>query len=318
MSPARAVLGRLRSGLLTLLLVTAIVFALLHATPGGTTPGGDAGDERLATLTPGQLAELRAIYHLDEPLHRQYVLWLGDVVRGDLGRSFHDARPVAEKIRERLPVTLMLNVVALSAMVVVAVPLGAVSAWRRGTAWDGGVALASYALYAVPPFWAALLLQLAFAVELRWLPLYGLGGPKHLVLPVVCLSYGGIAYLTRFVRSSLIDGSFGDAARAARARGVSATRLVAAHGLRLASVPLLTLAGFLVPGLLGGSVIVESVFALPGLGRLFADAVLGRDLPVVLGLTLLSGSATLLGIVLADLTYAAADPRVARRPHAHR
>ena len=164
-------------------------------------------------------------------------------------------------------------------------------------------------------------------MRLAWLPLYGLESPDaraldalpriadraaHLVLPVLCLSYGGIAYLSRFVRANLAESLHGDAVRAARARGLSLSRLLFGHAFRQASVPMLTLAGFLLPGLVGGSVIVETIFALPGLGRLFVDAVFQRDVPVIMGLTLLSGTATLVGIIAADLLYAVFDPRVRR------
>jgi peptide/nickel transport system permease protein len=134
----------------------------------------------------------------------------------------------------------------------------------------------------------------------------------HLILPVLCLGYGGVAYLSRFVRATLLDSSSNESAVAARAKGLSAIAVLFRHGFRLAAVPMLTLAGFLLPALVGGSVIVETVFSIPGLGRLFVDAAFQRDLPVLLGLTLLSGAATLAGILLADLTYVVADPRVRR------
>ena len=190
---------------------------------------------------------------------------------------------------------------------------------------DRWAAAGTYAAYAVPVFWAALLLQIVFAVRLDWLPLAGLASEgherlgtlgrlldrvSHLVLPVVCLSYGGLAYLSRFVRATLLDNVNMETTRAARARGLGFFAALWRHGFRQAAVPMLTLAGFLLPALVGGSVIVETVFAVPGLGRLFVDAVLQRDLPVLMGLTLLSGCATLGGILLADLAYTIFDPRV--------
>jgi peptide/nickel transport system permease protein len=182
-------------------------------------------------------------------------------------------------------------------------------------------------LYAVPVFWAGLLLQILFSVRLDWLPLAGVRSPlhefmgplagwadrcAHLVLPVICLSYGGLAYLSRFVRATLIENAAGESWRAARARGLSLAAVLYRHGFRQAGVPILTLAGFLLPSLVGGSVIVETVFAIPGLGRLFVDAAFQRDVPVLMGLTLLSGAATLGGILLADLAYAVVDPRIRR------
>ena len=326
MSVLGVVSRRLVSGALTLLLVTGVVFALAHLTPGDPMDAEEGGGET-HQLTAERRAELRALYHLDEPIHRQYLEWLTDVARGDLGLSFHDRRPVGEKIAERLPVTLTLNALSFFLMCLLAVPGGAVAAWKPGARWDRLSGPVTYALYAVPAFWAALLLQIVFSVRLGWLPLYGLVSDRaealgpvgrlvdravHLALPVLCLTYGGLAYLSRFVRANLIESAFGEAARAARAKGVSGVRLLFHHGFRQSAVSMLTLAGFLVPGLVGGSVIVETVFAIPGLGSLFKDAVLARDVPLIMGLTLLSGTATLLGILAADLACVLADPRVRR------
>ena len=321
--PAR----RVGTGLLTLLLVTWLVFLLCHLVPGDAV-SVDLGEESIGQrLPPERVAELRALYHLDQPVVRQYGMWLRDIARGDLGRSFHDGRPVSEKLGARLGLTVTLNALSLALMIVLAVPLGAAAALKPGSRADRWTGAATYALYAVPVFWAGLLLQILFSVRLEWLPLYGLESPDaraldvlpgiadrgaHLVLPVLCLSYGGIAYLSRFVRANLTESLHGDAVRAARARGLSTGRLLFGHAFRQASVPMLTLAGFVLPGLVGGSVIVETVFALPGLGRMFVDAVFQRDVPVIMGLTLLSGTATLIGIVAADLLYAVFDPRVRR------
>jgi peptide/nickel transport system permease protein len=310
----------------TLLIVTLLVFCLIHMAPGEPLGAGPE-EEGLARMSAEARAELRAMYRLDRPLHEQYRLWLADLLRADLGRSFHDRRPVAEKIGERIGITLTLNALSLALMLLVAVPLGTAAALRPGSAWDRFAAGGTYLLYAVPVFWAGLLLQILFAVRLGWLPLAGLRSPQHefmgelarladraghLVLPVICLSFGGLAYLSRFVRATLIENAAGDSCRAARARGLSLAAVLYRHGFRQAGVPMLTLAGFLLPALVGGSVIVETIFAIPGLGRLFVDAAFQRDVPVLLGLTLLSGAATLGGILLADLTYAVVDPRMRR------
>ena len=317
---------RLATGALTLFLVTILVFALIQLSAGDPLAEG-ADSESGHRLTPEARAELRSHYRLDQPLHRQYLLWLGDALRGDLGRSLHDHRPVAEKIGDRIGITVILNGLALLLMVALSVPLGAAAVLRPHTAVDRCSALLTYLLYALPAFWVGLLLQLLFAVRLDWLPLAGLVsdgheflGPlarwadraAHLVLPVVCLTYGGLAFLSRFVRATLMDNVAGEGSRAARARGLSEWAVLCRHGFRQAAVPMLTLAGLLLPALVGGSVIVENVFAIPGLGQLFVRAAFQRDLPVLLGLTLLSGAVTLLGIVAADVAYALADPRVRR------
>ena len=305
---------RLATGALTLVLVTLLVFGLIQLAPG--TPLAHV-DDGLEPLTAADRAALEAYYGFDRPLTEQYLTWLKRLIHGDLGVSIRDRRPVAEKIAERLPVTVSLNALALALILGLALPIGAVAALNPGSAVDRWSATTTYLLYAIPVFWAALLLQRLFAVQLGWLPLYGSGGagiprPAHLVLPVICLSYGGVAYVSRFVRANLLASTHAEAVLSARARGLGRLAILYRHGFRMAAVPLLTLAGFLLPALFAGSVIVESVFQLPGLGVLFLDAAYQRDVPVLLGLTLLSGAAALAGILFADVTYALVDPRVRR------
>jgi peptide/nickel transport system permease protein len=322
----RTMARRLATALLTLLLVSMLVFSLAHLAPGDAL-AGDLEDETLHRLSHEQRSRIRALYHLDEPLHLRYGLWLRDLLSGNLGRSFHDNRRVSVKIAERIGITLTINLLSLGLMIVLAVPLGTLSALRPGSRMDRWAGVATYALYAVPVFWAALLLQIVFSVRLDWLPVFGLSSDgvesfgwwvrlsdraAHLVLPVLCLSLGGLAYLSRFVRTTLLDNELFESARAARARGMSTPGVLIRHGFRQASVPMLTLAGFILPGLVGGSVIVERIFAIPGLGSLFVDAMFQRDIPVIMALTLLSAAATLMGILMADLAYSVADPRVRR------
>jgi peptide/nickel transport system permease protein len=306
----------------TLLCITAIVFGLLVAAPGDAVESGAE-----TRILPAHREALRAQYHLDEPPLRRYGLWLRDVARGDLGRSWLSGRPVRAAIGERLPLTAGLNAAALLLMLTLSVPLGAAAAWRQGSVLDRWSGLLAYGLYALPVFWAALVLQIVFAVRLDWLPLFGpapaaaraAGGltavrevVAHGVLPVLCLAYPGLAYLVRFVRATVGEAIATEAARAARARGAGIAMVLVGHAFRLAAVPLLTMLGFLLPGLVGGSVLVETIFALPGLGQLMVEAVGGRDVPVVLGLTLLSGAAVLGGILLSDLASLALDPRLRR------
>lgn len=322
----RTLARRVATAAVTLWLVTLSVFGLIHLAPGGPL-GASQAEDGLHRVSPEAAAEVRALYRLDRPLIEQYGLWLRDVLHGDLGRSFHDRREVSEKIGERVGVTLLLNACAIALMVGLALPAGALAALRPGSWWDRLSGVLAFALYAMPAFWAALLLQIVVAERLDWLPLAGVRSPDwdrlgaveglvdraaHLVLPVLCLSYGGLAYLARFVRANLIDSVAAESWRAARARGLSAAAVLRRHGLRQAGVPMLTLAGFLLPALFGGSVIVETIFAIPGIGRLFVEAAFQRDVPVLMGLTLLSGTATLAGMLAADLAYAVVDPRVRR------
>jgi peptide/nickel transport system permease protein len=322
----RILVRRIATGILTLFLVTILVFLLIHLAPG-TPLAGSIESDGLGRVDPRVRAELERLYHLDRPLHVQYGLWLRGLVQGDLGLSFHDRRPVAEKIRERLWISIAINGLALLSMVLLAVPLGALSAWRPGSRLDRYSSWITYGAYAIPVFWAALMLQILFAVRLGWLPLAGLDSDGwetlgtvqraadrlwHLVLPVTCLSLGGLAYLSRFVRATLLENTAAETALAARARGLSSLTVMLRHGFRQAAVPMLTLAGLLLPALVSGSVIVENIFAIPGLGRLFVEAAFQRDVPVLMALTLLSAAATLLGILAADLTYVIVDPRIRR------
>jgi peptide/nickel transport system permease protein len=311
---------RLLVAALTLVLVTFVVFALVNA-----LPGDPFSDEESAHLPSAYIAALRAQYHLDDPLALRYARWIGDVFRGQLGTSQTEQRPVATILAERLPVSIALNAAALLVTFGVALPLGILGAWKPGGRWDRFGSVVTTGLYAVPVFWMALILQWAFAVRLGWLPLFGTSTDlpstamgriadalRHGVLPVVCLSYGGIAYVSRFTRTTLLENAGDLAARGARARGLSALRYVATHGLVQASVPLLTLLGFLIPRLVGGSILVEQIFGIPGVGQLLLRAILARDLTVVLALTLVSGVATLVGVTAADLLAARVDPRLRR------
>jgi peptide/nickel transport system permease protein len=315
-----AIASRIATAAVTLLLVTIVVFALLCALPG--EPGGD--DEASRPLPPEYRAALRAQYHLDDPWPIRYGLWVRDLLRGDLGTSFSAQQPVASMLRERLPVSLGLNTLALVAMLGVAVPLGILGAWKPDGPWDRAGWIATMALHAVPVFWTALLLQWLFAIRLGWLPLSGISTEgarqpsaiaaftdtvRHLILPAVCLASGILAYVSRFVRTSLVESTAGDGGKAARARGLSTLQYVSRHGIAQAIVPLLTLAGFLIPRLVGGSLLIEAIFDVPGLGSLMFDSILARDLPVVLALTLLSGIATLCGTTLSDALIAWLDPR---------
>lgn len=318
---ATGVARRLLIALVTLVLVTLAVFALISSVPG-TALDIDEGNR---PLPPAQIEAIRAQFHLDESIPRRYTRWIRDLARGDLGVSLSEQRPVSAIVAERLPVSLALNAAALLVTLIVALPWGILGAWRPGGLWDRIGGLAGTALVAVPVFWMALLLQWLFAVRLGWLPLFGTStdvgggwlarvadGVRHGVLPVVCLSYASAGYVSRFVRTTLVEGTGINAGRGARARGLSALRYVASHGLAQAAVPILTLLGFLIPRLVGGSILVEQIFGIPGLGQLMLSSILARDLPVVLALTLVAGVATLVGATGADLLATRVDPRMRR------
>jgi peptide/nickel transport system permease protein len=311
---------RLALAVPTLFGIAVIVFLLLHLAPGGPGTGGADAARRVS----GKAAEeMRRLYGLDRPLPEQFARWMGRVVRLDLGESFVDHRPVSERIREALPHTLALNGLALLFALGLAIPLGVLAGGSPESGFDRASSAALFALYSLPTFWAALLLQTLFAVQLRWLPLYGTASDAapaglagladrlaHLALPVTCLTYGTLAFVARLVRSGVAEARSSDYVLAARARGASRARAIWGHAFPNALLPVITLAGLLLPALLSGSVIVERVFAWPGLGRLYFDSILARDYPVILALSLLSAVATLAATLVADVALAAADPRV--------
>jgi peptide/nickel transport system permease protein len=305
----------------TLFGIVVLVFLLLHLAPGSPSAGGSPESGRRVSAAARE--EMRRLYGLDRPLPERFASWMGRVARFDLGESFVDHRPVSERIREALPATLALNGLALFLTLAIAIPLGVVAGGRPEGPFDRISAVALFALYSMPVFWAALLLQSLLSVELGWLPLYGVASDDapaglaglpdrlaHLALPVTCLTYGSLAFLARIVRAGVADARSQPYFTAALARGVSRRAALWRHAFRNALLPVITLLGLLLPGLLSGSVIVERIFAWPGLGRLYFDAILSRDYPVVLGLSLIGAVATLAATLAADLAYAFADPRV--------
>jgi peptide/nickel transport system permease protein len=307
------VLRRLLSALPTLLGITLLAFAVLNLLPGDPR---DTGPGAAGILSAEASAHLGAAPD-GGGLVRRYLRWTGALLRGDLGTSIGRERPVAALIAEALPWTVLLNACALAAMYGLGVSFGLLTAARPRTLLDRSGGAILLALYVLPAFAAALLLQQVFAVRLRWLPLHGIPEPgsgpaalaRHLALPAACLALAGWAFVARFARASFAAARRGSYLAAARARGARRGRAWA-HAAANAAVPLITLFAAVVPALVGGSVIVEQVFSWPGLGRLYLAAVEARDTPVVLGLTLLSAVLVLLSQLAADLLHAAADPRV--------
>jgi len=296
------------------LLVTIGVFSLVHLTPGDPLTA-ILGEER---ADPQVMAALRVQMGLDQPPPVQYARWLGRVLQGDLGYSFRMRQPVAQAIVERVPVTAQLALLAVAISLLVAVPLGALSATRRGS-WLDLLSSTIAALGAsMPAFWLGVLLILVVAVQLRWLPPYGYvrptddlpGNLKAMILPAITLAAGYTAILSRLVRASLLDVLDEDYIRTARSKGLAEKVVVLHHGLRSALLPVITVIGLETGRLLGGAVVTETIFALPGLGRLAVDAVLSRDFPMLQGVTLFMAAALLLSNLVADLLYGVADPRI--------
>jgi peptide/nickel transport system permease protein len=306
-------LRRLPSLLLTLLLISLVTFVVVQVVPG------DPAQLILGTEAPPEaLADLRTQLGLDRPLPLQYLSWLSGVLRGDLGISLRHGRPVAALIAERLPVTLSLATLSLALAVILAVPLGVLAAVRQHSALDYGVLVLAQAGLALPSFWIGILLILLFALSWRWLPSGGyvpwgespLRALRTLAMPVLALGLPVAGVLARLVRASVLEELARDHIRTARAKGLSEEQVIVRHVLRNALIPTVTLLGLQLGFLLGGSIIVEQVFALPGLGRLVLFAINNRDLPLIQGLVLFIAVLVVSINFLVDMAYTWLDPRI--------
>ena len=309
--------------LLVLWGITLISFWVIHLAPGSHT-------DMETTLNPlaGEAARqrLEALYGLDRPIYVQYWDWLLRLLHFDFGNSMSaDSRPVLTKIMERLPLTVGMNVTAMILTLLIAIPVGIVSACRQNSLLDRSVTVLVFLGFAMPSFWLALLLMMFFGIELQWLPISGLTsmnyeqlGPwgkfcdlaKHLALPILVYTVGGLASMSRYMRACMLEVLRQDYILTARAKGLSEGAIIWHHALRNALLPVITLLGLSVPGLIGGSVIIESIFALPGLGQLFYAAVMARDYTMIMGNLVLGAVLTLFGNLLADVCYGMADPRI--------
>jgi peptide/nickel transport system permease protein len=299
-----------------LFLVTAGVFALLHLTPG------DPVDAMMAESVDATVrAELRRELGLDRPIHVQYLAWMGRLLQGDLGRSIRNREPVVENVGRRIRPSLQLALLAMGTSLLVALPVGILSAARRNTAVDGvGTTFALFGI-CMPNFLIALLLIFVFGVTLRWLPISGytdpleepLNGLRSLVLPAVTLGLALAAVITRTLRSSLLEALAEDYIRTARAKGLSERAVLRRHALKNSLIPVVTVLGLQLGTLIGGAVITEYVFALPGVGRLVVDAVFARDYPLVQGVVLLIAVGFILSNLMVDLVYGWLDPRIRHR-----
>ncbi len=307
------VLRRLLATVPVLLTVALLVFLMLRLTPGD--PAAIMAGEN---ATAAQIAEIRAKLGLDQPILVQFAIWLGKVLRGDLGESFFFKMPVATLIGQRIGPTIALATTTILLTVVIAVPLGTLAAWRHGTLLDRFVMGFSVLGFSVPVFVLGYALIYVFAIQLQWLPVQGYRplsaglGPflTQLALPSCALAVIYVALVARITRAALLEVLGEDHVRTARAKGLAESAVLLRHGLRNAAVPIVTVIGLGVALLIGGVVVTESVFNIPGLGRLTVDAVLARDYPTIQGVILVfSGMYVLLNLVI-DILYTFLDPRI--------
>src|SRR2546423_2666067 len=318
---AKYVARRLLASLVVVLGVTLMTVVLMDRTRGTYVPGIDLSP----ALRPEDIARLRADLGLDRPFYMWYLTWIWGVLHGDFGRSMIDGSTVMSHILDRLPNTLELTGTAILIGVLLAIPLGIVGALRRGSKADHTMTVVSVAGFAVPQFWMGLILILIFSVTLEqhglpWLPSSGAfsavnGGDiidriEHLILPATVLSFFYISTWSRFIRSSMLEVLSQDYIRTARAKGMSDRRVVYLHGLRNALIPLITLVGLELPGLVSGGLVVEVVFGWPGIGKLAFERALQYDYTTVMGVTFFATLLVIAGNLIADLLYGVFDPRI--------
>jgi peptide/nickel transport system permease protein len=302
--------------------ITLISFFVIHLAPGKPT-------DIQMSLNPKVSYEARMrlekLYGLDKPIGVQYMGWLKRFVTFDFGRSYIDDRRVSDKIAERIPVTILINALALILIFAIGIPLGVISAVRRGTLYDRLTTVFVFTGFSTPEFWLALLLMSFFGISLGWLPISGIKSldfeyfslpvkvldvARHLILPVAIAAFGSLAGISRYMRSSMIGIIHQDYIRTARAKGLKEPDVIYRHALKNAMLPVITIIGLSIPGLIGGSVIFESIFAIPGMGRLFYESVMARDYPTIMGVLSIGAILTLVGNLIADIAYSYADPRI--------
>ncbi len=313
-------------GLITLLLITFVVYSLIRFMPGSPMTNEMAMLDPSKSISKEDYERRLKSFGLDKPWYEAYFVWLGNVtLKGDLGRSITQRKPVASLIGERAGATLLLSGSSLLLTYLLSIPMGLWFTVRSGKADERTLSTALYTLYSLPSFVAALYLQILLAVKLGWLPLMGLKSEgfesfsifgkaldilQHSLMPIICFTYGSLAYFSRFIKSNMDEVIRQDYIRTARAKGVSPARVITHHAFRNTMIPLVTMIGLTLPGLLSGAIILEQIFNWPGMGQLFFASIGGRDYETIMGLTLMFSVLTLLGQLLADVLYAFADPRV--------
>jgi len=325
------ILKRLLLILPTLLGITLVTFVIIQLAPGNPatlkiqmTRQGGVTDQAVAQAI---VEQTRKLYGLDKPLLVRYGIWLKQIATLNFGNSYKDHRPVMEKIWEAMPITLQISLLSIFLSYLIAIPMGVYSAVKQDSAVDRVSTVALFVLYSLPNFWVATLL-IVYLGGGDYLDLFPIDGANsfdadqwpfwrwladriwHLVLPVACLTYGGLASLSRYMRAGMIEVIRQDYILTARAKGLSEKIVVFKHAFRNSVIPIVTFLAFLLPAMIGGSVIVESIFSIPGMGKLGFEAVLSRDYPVIMAIATISALLTLVGILLSDILYVLVDPRI--------
>ncbi|MCB4755774.1 MAG: ABC transporter permease [Elusimicrobia bacterium] len=308
-----------------LLGITLLTYLVMASAPGGPITLMTDLNPKISPETKERLIKL---YDLDKPIHVQYLKWVGRIARFDFGTSFKDSQPVMKKIGQRLPKTVLLSGLALLISFFFAIPIGIISALKHNTWLDRALTVFVFLGFSIPTYWLALLLMIFFGITLGWLPLTGFRSinaddmtafgqiidiAKHLVLPLLISGFISLAGLSRYMRNGMLEVIRQDYIRTARAKGLSENRVVFVHALRNTLIPVITILGLSLPDLISGAVIFETIFSYPGLGRLAYEAVMARDFPVIMATVIFGTFLTLVGNLIADISYAYADPRIRYR-----
>jgi len=308
--------------------ITVITFIAMQLSPGKPTDQMALSGARTSASADTRTRFLK-LYELDKPIHIRYLKWLWRTARLDFGKSFKDDRPAIKKIAERLPATILLNTLSLALIFSVGILLGVISAVKHNKLTDHIITTAVFVGYSLPTFWLAIMAIIFFGIHLGILPISGLRSlnyeflpwwgkildiAKHLVLPVAITSFTGVAGLTRYIKNNMLEILKTDYIRFARAKGLPEGKIIISHALRNALLPVITILGLSLPGIIGGGFIFETIFAYPGMGRLGYEAIMSRDYPVIMAVSVIAAVLTLLGNILADTLYAFADPRIKYSP----
>lgn len=313
----------------TMLGITIITFFIIQLAPGNPVERKLQLEEGIKSqaITKEIVEETKKLYGLDKPIYVRYWIWLKQIATLDFGRSYKDHRPVIDKIAERIPITLTLNIISIVLIYLIAIPIGVYSAVRHGSAGERASTFFLFILYSIPSFWMAMILIFFLGGGEYWnvFPVYGILSPGaesypfyekavnflwHIVLPVFCLTYGSLAYLSRFQKGSLLEVLREDYVRTAAAKGLPKSKVIFKHALRNALIPIITILAGILPAMIGGSVIIETIFSIPGIGQLGFESVLARDYPMIMAIATISAFLTLIGILIADLVYVLIDPRI--------